>query len=441
MRYNMRHIILLIIGIFLLTIPVTASTNPFGTAENYNGFIFKNVLHNGGDVEGAFAVGGDTTLSSFGVGSSLPAGGNPAGIGMVVGGNSTWNNGELFHGNMCVGGTVSHTSVTIDDGVLLNPSTPINFTAEEIYLKSLSSYWASLPATPGTTVILQSWGRLDLTGTNSSLNVFFVSNVQWQGTGEIQLVVPSGSSVIINVEGTTDSLPHTPPGYFGNMNFNGNNGGNAWQTAIWNFYNMTNMSMSSVSWKGSLLAPYANFTYANGNVEGNLIAKSMTMPGSAELHLYPFIGDVPVPAVHNPKLTINKSASPANYSTARQTITYSYNVTNSGNVNIAGPITVTDNKVGTVNITAEDLIPGQSVIGTANYTITQSDLDNGSVTNSAFASGIFNGTVVNSTTVTTTVTANQTPGGSVTNSAFASGIFNGTVVNSTTVTITVTANQ
>jgi len=37
MQYNMRHILLLIIGIFLLTISATASTNPFGTAENHNG--------------------------------------------------------------------------------------------------------------------------------------------------------------------------------------------------------------------------------------------------------------------------------------------------------------------------------------------------------------------------------------------------------------------
>lgn len=289
---------LLIIGIFSLTIPAAADTDPFGTAEDYNGFIFEDVQHIGGDSEGALALGGDATLGNFGVGNLLPPGGNPAGIGMVVGGDSTWNNGQVFHGDMHVGGTVSHTSVNIADGTLLNPSTPINFAAEETYLKSLSAYWAGLPATPGTTVVLQPFYRLDLTGTDPNLNVFFVSNTQWQGTGEVQLVVPLGSSVIINVAGTTDTIPHSPPGYLGNMYFNGGGSGAAWQTAIWNFYGMTSMSMSGMGWRGSLLAPYADFTYANGNLEGNLMAKSLTMTGAggnAELHLYPFIGDVPVP--------------------------------------------------------------------------------------------------------------------------------------------------
>ncbi len=52
--------------------------------------------------------------------------------------------------------------------------------------------------------------------------------------------------------------------------------------------------------------------------------------------------------------------------------------------------------MGTVLITAGNLNPGQSATGTANYTVTQEDLDSGSVTNAAFATGTFNGTEVNS---------------------------------------------
>ena len=72
--------------------------------------------------------------------------------------------------------------------------------------------------------------------------------------------------------------------------------------------------------------------------------------------------------------------------TVGQNITYSYNVTNSGNVNITGPINVTDDRIGTILITNENLIPGQNVTGTANYTVTQADIDSGSVTNEAVAS-------------------------------------------------------
>ncbi len=116
-----------------------------------------------------------------------------------------------------------------------------------------------------------------------------------------------------------------------------------------------------------------------------------------------------VTAIQSPALITVKIASPTSYSAVGQTITYNYNVTNTGNVFVSGPITVTDNITGVIQLSSSGLSPGQNVIGTANYTVTQSDLDNGSVTNSAFATGTFNGTEVNSTTVTATVTAIQSP--------------------------------
>ena len=125
----------------------------------------------------------------------------------------------------------------------------------------------------------------------------------------------------------------------------------------------------------------------------------------------------------NPALTIVKSASPTNYSTVGQNITYAYDVTNSGNVNILGPVNVTDNKTGTIQISNSDLAPGQSVIGTANYTIAQADLDNGSVTNIAFATGTYNGTEINSANVTATVTAAMLPVAPVAN--FSSNVTSG----------------
>ena len=111
----------------------------------------------------------------------------------------------------------------------------------------------------------------------------------------------------------------------------------------------------------------------------------------------------------NPVLEINKTALPENYSAVGQNITYTYNVTNSGNVNITGPINVTDNIIGTITISNNSLAPGHSVIGTANYTIIQDDLDNGSVTNEAFATGRFGNNTVTSNTANATVTANQNP--------------------------------
>ena len=105
-----------------------------------------------------------------------------------------------------------------------------------------------------------------------------------------------------------------------------------------------------------------------------------------------------------PALSLTKSADPATYDTLNQTISYSYVVKNTGNVTLAGPVTVADDKA-TVTCPAGGLAPGASMTCTASYTITQADLDSGSVKNTAKASA--NGT--DSNTDDETVTAVQSP--------------------------------
>ena len=93
-----------------------------------------------------------------------------------------------------------------------------------------------------------------------------------------------------------------------------------------------------------------------------------------------------VPAIQNPALSITKSASPTTYDKVGQTITYTYTVTNTGNVDILGDIMVTDDHISSlVTISNSDLPPGHSVTGTATYKITDSDIDTCCVTNSAYA--------------------------------------------------------
>ena len=87
-------------------------------------------------------------------------------------------------------------------------------------------------------------------------------------------------------------------------------------------------------------------------------------------------------------LAIVKTATPQTYNAVNQIISYSYLVTNNGNVTLAGPFTVSDDKATDESCPATaSLAPGASITCTASYTITQADLDAGSVTNVAFASG------------------------------------------------------
>ena len=53
---------------------------------------------------------------------------------------------------------------------------------------------------------------------------------------------------------------------------------------------------------------------------------------------------------------------------------YTYKVTNSGNFKISGPITVTDNKIGTFTISTKDLAIGATVSGKATYKITSASI-------------------------------------------------------------------
>ena len=114
-----------------------------------------------------------------------------------------------------------------------------------------------------------------------------------------------------------------------------------------------------------------------------------------------------VTAAKGPALGITKVANLTNYSTVGQVIEYTYNVSNTGIVDLTGNITVKDNRTGTFNITSSGLPVGGSVTGTANYTITQTDIDAGSVTNLANATGSYNGEPVISPDASVKVTGSQ----------------------------------
>ena len=117
-----------------------------------------------------------------------------------------------------------------------------------------------------------------------------------------------------------------------------------------------------------------------------------------------------VTVTQNPALSIVKSVTETNYAAVGDVLHYSYLVTNTGNVTLTGPFTVTDDRSTDETCPATaTLAPGASITCTATYTITQADLDAGSVTNIASAHGTFGGNPVTSPTDTETVGATLTP--------------------------------
>ena len=98
----------------------------------------------------------------------------------------------------------------------------------------------------------------------------------------------------------------------------------------------------------------------------------------------------PVPAY--PSVLLHKSAGPivdvdANGPDAGDTITYSFTVTNTGNVTL-NPVTVSDPKLGAITCPTGALAPGASVSCTdKSYALTQADVNAGRVDNTATATG------------------------------------------------------
>jgi uncharacterized repeat protein (TIGR01451 family) len=103
----------------------------------------------------------------------------------------------------------------------------------------------------------------------------------------------------------------------------------------------------------------------------------------------------------SPALTLTKTADPTTYSYPGQVIVYSYTLTNTGNVTLSGPYTITDDTLGSIACGTGSLAPTESTSCSVNYTIVAADLNttnDASITNHATGAGTFG---------TDTVTSNQ----------------------------------
>lgn len=168
-------------------------------------------------------------------------------------------------------------------------------------------------------------------------------------------------------------------------------------------------SLGAIACPATTLAPTASvtctapYTLTQADVDSGRLTNTATVSGVTLL-------GAPVTSTPSndtrtlaaaPALTLVKSASPsapADFQ-AGETITYSFVVTNSGNVTLAG-VAVQEGTFSGSGVlptpscpaAAASLAPGDQVVCTTDYTVTQADIDAGSVTNSAIAVGTPPGT-------------------------------------------------
>ncbi len=258
--------------------PSPALAAAFGVASDYNVFVFGN-MNQSSDAEGRVAVGGNATFTNFGIGDRLPNS-NGSDTRLVVGGDLTYNGGQVFGGNAIVGGTVNTPvffNCTPNCGV--SQGNPINFAAAQQDLLDLSQQWGNLAPT-GTAE--HKWGGIWLQGTNSDVSVFNIDGSWFGQSTYLNLSnVSNNATLLFNVSGSAVNI----------SNFGLNLHGFQRENIVFNFTEATSLATTGFSFYGSVLAPQAHYTFNNGNVEGNLVAASVS--GSGEFHNYRFTGNLP----------------------------------------------------------------------------------------------------------------------------------------------------
>tara|TARA_R110002020_G_scaffold41194_1_gene121460 strand:+ start:9325 stop:14112 length:4788 start_codon:yes stop_codon:yes gene_type:complete len=157
---------------------------------------------------------------------------------------------------------------------------------------------------------------------------------------------------------------------------------------------------------GEIGTATARYTIDQLDIEAGNVSNSATVTGTA-----PNNGTVTdtsgtaldnddrtdTPITQDPAIALVKTASVGGRGTLGDDITYTFTVTNTGDVTLTG-VVIDDALTGSVGLTVSPstLAPGETGTATASYTIDQLDMDSGNVSNTATATG----TAPDSSTVT-----------------------------------------
>jgi uncharacterized repeat protein (TIGR01451 family) len=180
----------------------------------------------------------------------------------------------------------------------------------------------------------------------------------------------------------------------------------------------------------------ATYTVTQADVDAGVLTNTAVATGIPPGSTTPVTSPpstVMVPAEQSPSLTVDKTADPTSVSAAGDTVSFNFTITNTGNVTLHGVVVNEGTFTGTGTLsgltytwpgTPGVLIPGQQATATVTYVVTQADVDAGTISNTATASGTPPGstTPVTSPSSTATVTATPAPDLTVVKSASSGGL-------------------
>ncbi len=257
---------------------VSLGTFDLGIAKGYNLFLLEDLNAPSSDVEGKAAIARDVTIANYSVGYVLNSSYANQDV-LVVGRDLFFGSGRIYYGNVAYGNSTNlPISVASIDGEL-RKDYPIDFEEAGSYLKSLSSTLSEYEVNETATVRYEG-SRIFLDGEDPFLNIFNVGGAELSLSTDLNINVPNGSVALINIDG--DNII-----WSGGLEITGTDKTNI----LYNFNQATNIKISDIDVRGSILAPKAVIDFPHGLVSGQLIAKSMFGAGQVNNNL--FVGNIP----------------------------------------------------------------------------------------------------------------------------------------------------
>ncbi|MEG1877479.1 MAG: choice-of-anchor A family protein [Lachnospiraceae bacterium] len=292
----------------------------FFIANDSNVFIFNNHTQSNASATGKVYVFGDALYNQYNVGADLPIGSGPMFFNLLIAGNVNITGGTNYSqdtGYDASTGSITNYTMTNLNGAPNQPrktalSTKI-YATDFLYCSSIG--WASID-TAGTQMV--NGTSLTLTGTSSTSNSFIIDSTNVAGSGKnisditsVNLAVPTGSTVIVSMSGTSITLnPFTTL----------QNGVPITKAqaayVLWNFPEATAIMINSTIY-GAFLAPYATVNSTAVSIYGTLMANNLTGSINAVNNL--FAGELP--ELYNPSFTHTCSSFTTTSSTTTTTTT------------------------------------------------------------------------------------------------------------------------
>ncbi len=220
------------------------------------------------DIEGKAAAGRAFEMANFSLCRE-----DPGGLCVHAGNDVQLSNGEVWGDLGYFTAYTAGADVDFPTGGTIYPYSPYVFRGF-FFVTGYTATMLDSATVTGTTTV-HAWGGVELVGADPGTNVFEVDAADLSAANHIRIEVPPGASVVVNVLGNTLAL--------GGLGIDLDGG--TPEATLWNLPRVSKVSLSAIDFQGSMLAPYADVTFHNGQFNGSLFADNVEGTGQFNLAL------------------------------------------------------------------------------------------------------------------------------------------------------------